>query len=564
MIMGENKKTLVVGLDAACWDYLDPLLDSGRMPTLKRLMATGVWGNLHSTMPPWTPTAWSSIITGKNPGKHGIFGMLWKRPGTYEFFPTNATLRIGRPFWSLLNDYGIKTGLVNIPFTYPPKPLDGFMVCGFGTPNLVSEIAYPTEVENWIREKFEDFKPEVEAEILATTPPDEIFLAEKKQQAIFVEIAGELANRHQVNVLGLNLMFPDHANHKMPEMEQVQEAYCQTDRDLSKLIKLFRPDNVMILSDHGSSRLKGDFMLDAWLRDQGYYVTLKNTPAERLAAFNWLLMHFFRGHFGWSGIKEKIIRRLVKESFFWFPEGMRERFWNRFEAVFPYARRHLVWSGKPNYTTTQVFPGSVYSGLLYLNVVDRDKKGVIPYEERKEIGREIAAKLIQIKDPEYGNPLFSNIYFAEDLYTGPEVRHAPDLILDAYQSGWNLRMRKDYFPSPPKAVVDRYFVTDSDQRDFGWHSREGIFVFSGPDFDKGKAPLNANLPDITATLLHLYGVPIPEDYDGVVRVATMIPAYRTRPIKYQPGDAAEREEKFYSPEEEEALVSHLRALGYLD
>jgi len=97
--MSANKKTLVVGLDAACWDYVEPLLRSGRMPTLERFMDTGFWGTLNSTMPPWTPTAWSTIITGKNPGKHGVFDLMWKRPGTYEFIPTNETHRRGTPFW---------------------------------------------------------------------------------------------------------------------------------------------------------------------------------------------------------------------------------------------------------------------------------------------------------------------------------------------------------------------------------------------------------------------------------------------------------------------------------
>lgn len=562
--MGENAKTLVVGIDAACWDFLEPLLHAGRLPALSHLMATGVSGTLHSTMPPWTPTAWSSIVTGKNPGKHGIFDMLWKRRGAYEFFPINASHRVGTPFWNRLNEHGIRTGLVNIPFTYPPKPLDGFMVCGFGTPNLATKIAYPDAVENWIKGEIKGFKPEVKAETLATSPPDEIFMDEKRQQAIFVKIAVELANRYQVDVLVINLMFPDHANHKMPQMEQVWEAYCQTDRDLSRLLDVFQPDNVMILSDHGSSRLKGDFMLDVWLRDHSYYVTLENTRAERSAALNWLLTHFFREHLGWSGIKEKFLKRFIKETIFHLPEGMRAGFWHRFEAVFPLARQYIQWSGRPDYSLTQVFTGSVYSGLLYLNLIGRDKNGIIPFEARRKIGREIAEKLFQVEDPETGNPLFSNIYFAEDLYTGPEARHAPDLILDAYQSGWNLRMRKDYFPSPPRTVINRYFVTDANRRDFGWHTREGIFVFSGPAFIEGAASTNANLVDIPTTLLHLYGVPIPEDYDGVVRVDAMSPVYRTQPVKYQPGDEAEPKQEVYSPDEAEAVVSHLKALGYLD
>jgi predicted AlkP superfamily phosphohydrolase/phosphomutase len=561
--MHKTKKTLVVGLDAVCWDYLDPLLLSGKMPTLKRFMDNGVWGTLQSTMPPWTPTAWSSIITGKNPGKHGIFDMIWKRPGSYEFIPTNSALRVGSPFWNTLNSNGITTGVVNAPFIYPVKPLDGFLVCGFGTPNSATEIAYPEEVADWIRDTFPDFKPVVEAEVLATAPPHEIYLAEKNQQATFVEIAGTLANRYDVDVLVINLMFPDHANHKMPEMAQVQEAYCQTDKDLARLIDVFCPDNVMILSDHGSGRLKGDFMLDAWLRDQGYYVTLRHTPSEYEAVFNWLLRHYFQDYLEWSGIKEKAARGFVKKIFFRLPNWVQESFWHKLETIYPDARQYLLWSGRADYSATQVFTGSIYSGLLYLNLVNRDKHGTIAFDEKKALLNDIATKLIEVKDPETGKPLFDNVYFAEDIYSGPEVPNAPDLILDGYASGWNLRVRKDYFPAPSRSIIDRYFVVDASQRDFGWHIREGIFVFSGEAFGEGEAAFEAYLPDIPATLLHLYGVPLPEGYDGQVRKEAMIAEYGTRSVTYQSSDDAEREIEQYSPKEAEELVNHLKALGYL-
>jgi len=156
------KKTLLVGLDAACWEYLDPLLKSGRLPTLQRLMNTGVSGILHSTIPARTPTAWGSIVTGKNPSKHGIFDMLWRRPGTYEFIMTNARVRSGTPFWKRLNECGLRVGLVNVPFSYPPNHVDGFVVCGFGTPNSVANITYPADVQDWINENFGDYQPWLE------------------------------------------------------------------------------------------------------------------------------------------------------------------------------------------------------------------------------------------------------------------------------------------------------------------------------------------------------------------------------------------------------------------
>lgn len=534
------------------------------MPTLVRLLEHGSWGKLNSTMPPWTPAAWSTIVTGKNPGKHGIFDLLWKRSGSYDFSPTNASHRIGRPFWKLLNDYGIKTGLVNVPFSYPPTPLDGFLVCGFGTPNMASEIAYPADVADWIKRNFEWFEPEVDAEFLATRTPKEIFSAERKQQETYVGIATALSNHYQIDVLVINLMFPDHANHKMPEMRQVEDAYIQTDTDLSKLIQAFVPDNIMLLSDHGSNRLKGDFLLDTWLRDHGYYTVLETSVTERASQVDWLLSKYFQEHLGWSGIIEKTIRYLLRLSILKFPGLFSTCVWNKIETVYPNAREYLLMSGRPDYATTIVFPGSVYSGLLYINVLDREENGVVPIEARREIADEITAKLHKVKDPKTGESIFSNVFFSEDLYSGLAAEHAPDLILDGYQMRWNIRMRKNYFPSPPRTIINKYFSTDTHGRDYGWHTREGIFVFYGKDFERSVEPLDAELADIPATLLHLYGVPIPEDYDGSVLTNIMIPELGARPIKYQPGDNDEPDERVYTDQETEALMDHLRALGYLD
>jgi predicted AlkP superfamily phosphohydrolase/phosphomutase len=147
-------RTLVVGLDAACWAYVNPLLEAGRLPALQRLMSEGTSGTLHSTLPALTPTAWASIITGKNPGKHGVFDMLWRRPGAYDFQPTSGAVRVGTPFWKRLNERGIRVGLVSVPFTYPPEEIDGFVVCGFGAPESAVDIAAPAGARTWIDAHF--------------------------------------------------------------------------------------------------------------------------------------------------------------------------------------------------------------------------------------------------------------------------------------------------------------------------------------------------------------------------------------------------------------------------
>lgn len=557
-------KTLLIGLDAACWEYLNPLLKQNQMPVLNRLMQTGVWGTMASTMPPWTPAAWASIVTGKNPGKHGIFDMLWRRPGTYKFTPTTASSRRGTPFWKRLNDAGYRVGLVNVPFTYPPEQIDGFMVCGFGTPESAREIASPKEVIEWVNSHYPDFKPVIGTKFLRAAPPKDILQAEIEHQSQQVEIACRLADHYEVDVLVINLMLTDHANHKMPDINLVQEAYRRSDQDLKALIETFQPDNVLLISDHGSSRLKGDFLLNAWLRDHGYLVQVENGPKEKRDSLNWVVMEWLRSVKGWSGLPEQLARYLIRESLFYWPVKMRAKFLEQLNRAIPFAREHVMLNGVPDYQHSAVFPGSVYSGLIYLNIEGREESGIISKKDRPVLIQKLKAELSAIKDPETREPLFPNVYASEELYSGDALETAPDIILDSYSMSWNIRTNK-HIPVAEEAK-NRYFVDVANRSDFGWHSRDGIFVVNGEAFSVGEALTKADLLDIPATILHLYGIPVPNDYDGRVLSNYFSEVFSDRAIVYQDGDNPETADciNTLSQEENEELASHLRALGYLD
>jgi predicted AlkP superfamily phosphohydrolase/phosphomutase len=152
---------LFVGFDTACWEYLNPLLKLGRLPTIQRLIDYGSSGILESTLPALTPTAWSSIIIGKNPDKHSILDFILKQPKELELFPTVANLKLGTPFWHRLNEYGVQVGLVNVPFIYLFQTLDGYVVCGFETPVEADCVVYPKEASDIIYDHFPRFKPKV-------------------------------------------------------------------------------------------------------------------------------------------------------------------------------------------------------------------------------------------------------------------------------------------------------------------------------------------------------------------------------------------------------------------
>ena len=140
-------RLLIIGLDGATFDVLNPMIDAGRMPHFKRFMENGVSGVLESTKPPITPAAWTTFMTGKGPGRHGIvdFEKYDIESHTLTF---NSTFEIReKTLWELLSEKGLKVGSINVPMTYPPKPVNGFMISGFETPSIDAEFTWPRELK---------------------------------------------------------------------------------------------------------------------------------------------------------------------------------------------------------------------------------------------------------------------------------------------------------------------------------------------------------------------------------------------------------------------------------
>lgn len=558
------KKTLLVGLDAACWSFLDPLLQAGRLPNLSSLMASGTSGKLISTMPAWTPTAWSSIVTGKNPGKHGIFDMNWLRPGTYQTMLINSKVRLGTPFWKRLNDGAVRVGLVNVPFSHPFDPVDGFAVAGFGAPNAAEDIVYPPELFPWIEENIGHYEPWLRFDGKQKITPQARVAADIRHQATQVKIAAQLAEKQQVDVLVINLMVPDHANHFLPDMEGIGDAIAKTDEHLGELIASFKPDNIMVFSDHGSHRNKGDFLLHAWLIDQGYCAHVKRSPEERLQALNWILHTWLTSRWKLPGAAEKAVRSIARRLVTMLPDSRLNGFWKILEHDLPSAKYVYQHGEELDYSRSKVFVASSRSCSLYINQVGKYPDGIVPPEERQKLIDELRAKLLKVTDPETGKPLFANVHAAENIYTGPARDYAPDIVIDYYDSDWNIMAA---FHRGLKVIQTRHRYFADNKRTFGHHSKDGIYVFSGIDFVSDPGGCESAMMDIPATLLYLYNIPIPDDYDGQVLADSIRPALlNSQKITRQPGDGdlSIPEGMAYSSEESDELIERLKALGYMD
>ena len=141
-----KRKVAVFGLDGITFDLLRPWLDEGRLPNLASVLERGTSGPLRSTIPPVSASAWASFFTGTNPGKHGMVDFTYPATNGYEIKVSNSRTRSAPALWEIVGNAGGKVGVVSMPMTYPPQPVNGFMLCSFLTPSADSKYSYPSSL----------------------------------------------------------------------------------------------------------------------------------------------------------------------------------------------------------------------------------------------------------------------------------------------------------------------------------------------------------------------------------------------------------------------------------
>ena len=151
------ERLFCIGLDGGTFDAIDPWMGAGYLPSLKKISDRGVKAGLKSVILPFTPQAWTSFMTGVNPGIHGIFGFKEMKRGNYGFQLVNSKSIRVKTLWNVLNTLGKKAILVNIPMTYPPVSINGVMIAGMDAPGLESEFVYPSELRKEIFEVSPDY-----------------------------------------------------------------------------------------------------------------------------------------------------------------------------------------------------------------------------------------------------------------------------------------------------------------------------------------------------------------------------------------------------------------------
>jgi predicted AlkP superfamily phosphohydrolase/phosphomutase len=566
-------KIVIIGLDSATWDLLGPWSANGLLPNLSRLVSTGVSGELESAIPPLTPPAWTSFMTGKNPGKHGIFYFLEPQPGSYAMRYANAGSRRSKTFFGLLSDAGFKVGSVNIPFTYPPEVVNGFQISGMDTPSEKSAFIHPPA----LREELEKIVGKLRFDIthlgfMSTNARRAQVLAEMEQvDDQWKRVGLYLLDKHPADLMMFTFMSidtvqhhfwqymdPQHFMYDATGAEQFKDAILQVYQRLDAAVGKFLerlPDEttVLVVSDHGGGPVSDRVVyLNRFLAQLGLLKYNEQKQSALGKAKQLVVRTAYSFLFGTLGPdQKKFLAGLLP--------GMREKFESAYTSF-----ANIDWSATKAYCSEILAsPPSIW-----INRKNEKPAGIVSDEEYEPLLALISEKLSDLKDPRNGQPVISRVYRRDELFHGPYAKEAPDLILDWWSE--NAFSVKPSFPEegdqPPLQIKPR--APSPGPEWGGTHRKSGVLIMRGGAFKQGVRIEGARLVDMAPTLLHLMGEKVPDDMDGRVLTVAFNPEFAQQHAaqyaKSSSGASEGAESKSYSEEEAAQIEARLKALGYID
>ena len=556
-----SKKVLFIGLDGGTFDVLDPLIESGVMPRLGKFLNEGVRGPLETTIPPITPTAWVSFMTGTNPGKHGVFEFLLRRKGSGSLpdMPVSSRSRDGLPFWDILGHQGRQSIVTNVPCTYPPTMVNGLMISDFLTPRGRQDFAYPEKLLNEIESKFGPYQLYI----------TEVY-APGKVDRILNQLFGELeyktkVNRYLMNEYGWDLFVThywstDRFQHELwhlvdeshpsfnrkehqAHIGRIQEYWNTVDSTVGEMIDEAGDGTTVFMgSDHGFGPIRKFLCFNVWLINEGLLVLKKDA-----------LTRFKRALFRIGLTPDLAYRSAMKLGLahLRLSVGVTNR-----SSLMKLANSLMLSLEDVDWSRTVAFSKGNY-GQIFINLKGRETHGVVnPGAEYDRVMAEVIEKLRGLKD-ENGELLIGPIWRREDLYTGPHCDESPDIQF--------LPSDMSNKPLGTLDLTSNKFITKV-YGNSGDHRMHGVMMGRGPDLVRGVSIEGARIIDYAPTILHTLGVDIPADMDGRVLEEIFTADHRSRnPIRISDAGSYEEAEKLGSmtDEESEEIRERLRGWGYL-
>ncbi|MDH4207450.1 MAG: alkaline phosphatase family protein [Anaerolineae bacterium] len=440
---GKGKKVVVIGPDGTPLSLVQKLIVQGELPNFQRIFKDGSVRPMTSAIPSVSSVAWSSFMTGKNPGKHGIYGFLDRRPNTYDTYIPNAAVMRAETLWEILSRHGKRVVVMNVPVTYPPRQVNGILVGCFLSPKL-EKATYPPQVAEQLKNMGYriDVDPWQAREDRDKFLEDLYYTLDKREEAM-----DHFMKTEDWDFFMLQIMETDRLHHFLwEEMETGDPKYApaflklyhKLDALLGRLYDRLGEDTTLIvMSDHGFTLMKKEVYINRWLEDHGWLSFTKQPP-----------------------------------------ESLND--------IHPDSRAY-----------------SMDPGRIFINLRGREPRGSVDLgKDYEDVRSELIDSLSGLSDPDSGEPMIEKVYRREEIYSGECYAQAPDLVAMPYR-GYDLKgsIKKD-------VLTDRGVINGAHTYD------DAMLYIQGEDIQKDEA----SIVDVMPTILHLMGVPIPQDVDGAVLI----------------------------------------------
>lgn len=496
--MNDDSRTLVLGFDALDFKYLDAFADD--LPAFTALRMDGVEAPLHSTFPPWTPSAWPSMYTGTDPSHHGVYDFF-----TYDY-PDDGRIvsrnDVKTPaLWNYLSAKEIPSVVVNLPVTHPSEPMEGALIPGY---LAAEEDAYqPEELRHELAE--------------ALGEPYYIYSrTERGDDSVgkldgYVELM-DLRRRAAVELLTnrdwqlgiIQVQKTDTVFHNLEEEAAHRRVYRAADRLLADVLETVDDDvNVIVCSDHGMGTKDGyQIYLNEVLRRHGYLQATRNgdrvtmveekrrmtgteddEPDLETRALSQALSALRRVGVSPSSLYGVAERLGVEEQVMRFiPDSARRA-----------ASETVDWRDSVAYCRAATRLG------VRINLEGREPNGIVPPDEYEQVRTDLISLLEELETPD-GEPAFDMVVPREAVYSGPRVDDAPDVLV--HPAGMN------------HALSTKLYGREFVPIDIYDHEEQGAFIAAGPDV--GEVPDLLSLTDVAPMAMALMGLPVPDRMTGQV------------------------------------------------
>ncbi|RLM54040.1 phosphodiesterase [Halobellus sp. Atlit-31R] len=513
----DGLETLVVGIDALSRDVLSRL-SSGTAPTIESILATGADGPLRSQLPPWTPSAWPSIYTGVNPGKHGVYGFL--RFEGYDWDVVNATDVKERTFWELCSAQGLTSVVVNAPVTHPPSTFEGALIPGYTAP--ADPECHPPGLLPELRDAIGDYRL-YNPQIRDGASQDERVEGYEE----LIEMRGEalryLIDREEPDLAFVQFQQSDTVFHEYPESDAPDRVYAAIDAELAATLDAYDPTTVVIVSDHGIGPCDGyEVRPNVLLSEAGLVETTTDAdkPSWSTIATNELRNtdRNSAGSDGGSVGRSLLVSALGAAASVGLTSQRigtalsRLRLDDVVLRVVPpdlvaAASEHVDFPNSTAYMRDRIELG------VRINLAGREPDGTVSPADYDAVRADLVEGFRELETPE-GDPVFEAVRRREEVFHGPYLDAAPDIILVPASFGHILSasIRESAFGAP---------------QDSWTHKRDGLIAVAGPDVEADSIE-GAHLFDVAPTVLAALGVPVSDRMDGEVLSvldATEVEAY---------------------------------------